>query len=68
MDNILDLNSFAILTDSKTSALSPLWEIAIKVEFCSIVSGEKGNSLAITVFIRIFVNLDNRYFITSAAL
>ena len=39
IDKILALDFLAILTASRTSALSPLCETAIKIEFGSIESG-----------------------------
>ena len=68
IDNILELDSFAIFTASNTSALSPLCEIAINVEFSSILSGENGYSLEIIGSIFNFAYLENKYFVTLAAL
>ncbi len=68
IDSIFALDFFAMFTASKTSALSPLCEMATKMEFGSIVSGEKESSLDIIGSVFIFAYFCQRYFATSAAL
>ena len=65
---ILQLLFFAILTASKTSALSPLWDIAIKTESYSIVSGTNWSSLAIIGSDLIFTYFDKICFAINAEL
>ena len=65
---ILQLLFFAILTASKTSALSPLWDIAIKTESSSIVSGANWSSLAIIGSDFIFTYFDKICFAINAEL
>ena len=68
IDIILQSFCFAILTASKTSALSPLCDIAISIELGSILSGENCNSLAIMDSAFILAYFDKRYFAISVAL
>ena len=68
MEIILQLFFFAIFTASKTSALSPLWDIAITIELGSRLSGENCNSLEIIGSDLIFAYFAKRYFATSEAL
>ena len=68
MEIILQFNFFAILTASKTSALSPLWEIAINIEFSSIVSGVNWSSLDIIGSDLILTYFDKICFAMSAEL
>src|ERR1043166_4613706 len=51
--------TLAALTDCKTSAVSPPWEMAIRTEFSSNDSQEYSNSLDMTASTRIFEYLDS---------
>src|SRR5574338_475290 len=68
IDRILALAFFAIFTASKTSAFSPLCDIAIRIEFGSIVSGVNDSSLDMIGSTLILAYFCQRYFATSAAL
>src|SRR5579875_760716 len=65
---IFAFDPFAMLTDSSTSALSTLWERAIRIDCCSKMSGEKCASDEMIGSIFILAYLEKRNFATSAAL
>ena len=65
---ILQFTFFAILTASNTSALSPLWDIAIDTESFSIISGENWSSLDIIGSDLILTYFDKICFAMSAEL
>ncbi len=65
---ILQFAFFAIFTASKTSALSPLWDIAIRMEFSSIAFGANWSSLDMIGSALIFTYFDKICFAISAEL
>src|SRR5579872_5537724 len=68
IDMIFDPDFLAILTASNTSALSPLCDIAIRIDFSSNMSGENCASLEINGSIFIFAYFEKRNFAINAAL
>jgi len=57
-----------MLTASNTSALSPLCDMATKIELGSILSGKNCNSLESMDSVFILAYFEKRYFATSEAL
>src|SRR6266498_4856013 len=67
IETTLAFFSLAILTDCRTSAVSPLWEIAMSTAFSSIKSEEYWNSLDKIASTRIFEYLERMCLANNAA-